>query len=117
MSDKKTNNSRNCETVKIKYKFKDDYNPIYINGAYGGVNPAGEIVAHFYFERFPLPNQEIVSNEGVDFIPSDLPISAIRYVESGVILSTETAKLLADWLMKQVELAQNRIKDSNPLDD
>lgn len=39
------------DKINFKYKFSDAYNPVYVNGAYGGVNPRGEIVINFYFER------------------------------------------------------------------
>ncbi len=39
-------------SFKFKYVFDDDYNPKYVNGAFGGVNPQGEINLNFYMERF-----------------------------------------------------------------
>lgn len=29
------------EKIKFKYIFKDDYNPKYVNGAFGGISPQG----------------------------------------------------------------------------
>ncbi|MFC0297755.1 hypothetical protein [Geobacillus jurassicus] len=43
------------KVVHFKYLFPDDYNPVYVNGAHGGISPQGEIVVNFYFERRPLP--------------------------------------------------------------
>lgn len=44
MSDKKNE-------LKFKYIFDDSYNPVYVNGAHGGVTPRGELVVNFYLER------------------------------------------------------------------
>ena len=103
MAVKKETKDVNEHQVKIKYIFRDDYNPVYANGAYGGINPTGEIVANFYFERFPLPKVEIMKEDCTDFEPSDLADTAVRFIDTGVILSPQTAEVLAKWLLAQVE--------------
>lgn len=55
MGKEKNPDSKDCPSIKIKYIFRDHYNPVYANGAYGGITPSGEIVASFYFEKHPLP--------------------------------------------------------------
>lgn len=105
MANKKSADKKECPPIKIKYIFGDDYNPKYANGAYGGVTPLGEIVANFYFERHPLPNAEILSHESHSYDPEDLPNSAVRFVDTGVILSPENARTLAEWLLNQVKIA------------
>lgn len=108
--------SKDNEIVTFKYKFADDYNPVYVNGAYGGVSSQGEIVANFYLERLPLPNSvthkvnengivgEII-NEKND--PQDLNKSFIRYVQSGIVVNIETAKQIRDWLDRQIKILEN----------
>jgi hypothetical protein len=44
--------------VRFRYVFPDDYNPVYANGAYGGVTTQREIAIGFYVERYPVPNDE-----------------------------------------------------------
>ncbi len=105
MADQIAQNPDKRKKVKIKYIFRDDYNPVYSNGAYGGVTSSGEIVANFYFERHPLPNAEILGPDSHAYEPNDLPNSAVRCVETGVILSPETARRLAAWLLKQADNA------------
>jgi len=41
--------------ITYKYIFEKDYNPLYVNGAQGGINPLGEIVIDFYLERNAIP--------------------------------------------------------------
>lgn len=91
------------KTVTLKYKFNDDYAPVYANGAYGGTNPKGEIVINFFAERLPVPRSETYNltedgnlKECVSVDPKEMPI--IRTVSSGIIVSKESAKEIYNWL-------------------
>jgi hypothetical protein len=93
------------QSIAFKYIFTYDYNPVYVNGAHGGVSPRGELVANFYLERQPLPN-EITHTVGSDGAigdvaavdPKDLNSSMVRYVASGIVLNYENARNLHQWL-------------------
>ncbi len=96
--------------LTFKYIYTYDYNPVYVNGAHGGVSPRGELVANFYLERQPLPNaiaHEITPNgaigseAGVE--PTDLKNSMVRYVSNGVVLSYQTARELHYWLGEKIK--------------
>jgi len=94
-----------AETVRFKYVFPDDYNPVYINGAYGGFGPRGELTINFYLERQPVPKEECrtINDDGsvgeqVKIEPDDLTHLVVRYVNTGVIMSQETARLIYAWL-------------------
>lgn len=97
--------------VKFKYKFPEDYNPVYINGAQGGISPRGEIIINFYLERSPIPYEEsIVFDEGgvsvgrpVVTSPEDFSTNIIRYVSSGVVMSLEGARGVHEWLGRHIE--------------
>lgn len=99
------------EKIKCKYIFKDDFNPIYVNGAQGGINPLGEIVINFYLERAALPNSQTYEIEGGDLRtakelesePKDLKNSFVRVIENGVIMNYQTAKEIHQWLGKHIE--------------
>jgi hypothetical protein len=106
--------------ITFKYKYPDDYNPQYINGAQGGINVQGEIVANFYFERLPLPNSitQEINNDGITgnvvaTEPEDLPDSILRYVQSGIIMNIEVAKQVHEWLGKHIELLENQKQEKN----
>lgn len=93
------------KSIKFKYIFADDYNPVYINGAHGGINSQGEIIANFYLERLGLPNsldQELTEEGGLGQVlasePADLNQSQIRFVRNGIIMNLKTAKALHTWL-------------------
>lgn len=101
--------------ITFKYKYPEDYNPLYVNGAYGGINVQGEIVANFYFERIPMPKtitHELKSDGNLGDIlltcPEDLAKSVVRYVQSGVVMNLEVAKQIHTWLGKQIELRESQ---------
>ena len=96
--------------LKCKYIFNDDYNPKYVNGAQGGINPQGEIIINFYLERNALPNSltiEFEENKNtpkeIETEPKDLNNSFVRYIENGVILNYQTAKEIHKWLGNHIE--------------
>ena len=102
----------NPEQVKFKYIFREDYNPVYVNGAYGGISPRNEIVANFYLERTALPNSQTykVTKDGMmaDEIkderePKDHLSSFVRFIENGVVMNYQTAKEIHRWLGEQIE--------------
>lgn len=91
--------------IKFKYLFNYGYNPTYVNGAKGGFSPRGEMVINFYLERQPLPesiSHEItpegaIGNEtGVE--PSDLAKTMVRFVDTGVVMNYENARVFHAWL-------------------
>lgn len=97
-------------TIKFKYIFDDDYNPIYVNGAQGGINPQGEIVANFYLERLALPTSQVqeINPDGnlgniLDSEPQDLNQSFVRVIKNGVVMNLQTAKSISAWLNTNIE--------------
>lgn len=101
--------------LTFKYKYPDNYNPLYINGAQGGINVQGEIVVNFYFERIPLPNsitQELngdgVLGNIVATEPNDLNSSFLRYVQSGIVMNIEVAKQVYTWLGGQIKILESQ---------
>ncbi len=96
--------------VKFKYIFNYGYNPVYVNGAHGGVSPRGELAVNFYLERTPLPNSithEINANGTIGNVvaedPDDLKNSVVRYVDSGIILNYESARNIHLWLGERLK--------------
>lgn len=102
--------------ISLKYIFDPNYNPVYVNGVYGGISPGGEIVANFFMERMPLPyeifhkvNHNGSLGEAVGSDPDDLKRSLVRYVESGIVLNKKTAQEVVNVLtamLEQLETAE-----------
>jgi hypothetical protein len=97
--------SQNNQKLKFKYVYADNYNPVYVNGAHGGLTPRGELVVNFYLERTGLPDaiiHEINPNGtlGAEIAqePDDSRNSLVRFIESGIVLNTENARTLHAWL-------------------
>jgi len=108
---------------KYKYKFKKGYNPVYVNGAYGGVTHQEEIILNFFLERMALPRAQefeinedkvIDTNKPIAWDPIDLERSYIRYVQNGIILDLKRAKIIRDFLNDQIKKLEEQI-DKNKL--
>jgi len=120
--------SKNKQELTFKYVFAEDYNPVYVNGAHGGVSPRGELVMNFYLERMALPRSvthEInpngtIGNE-VAAEPEGLKSSMVRFIDAGVVLNFQSAKELHLWLgervkeMEALELAKAAMQVSQPV--
>jgi hypothetical protein len=112
--------NESINTITFKYKFPENYNPKYVNGAYGGIGPRGELVINFYLERQPIPKEETYQllednklGNSIARIPEDLQYQVIRFVETGIILNLESAKRILDWLVahvKSLEQIQSGVK-------
>jgi len=110
--------------VKFVFKFDENYNPTYINGAFGGVSTQNEIVMNFYLERPPVPNtyvnpinQDGTLGEPISIDPVDYEQTVIRFVSTGVVCNEATAKSIYRWLGKQIEDLEKRITYNNGQQD
>ena len=91
--------------LTFKYVFNYGYNPSYVNGAQGGFSPRGEMVINFYLERQPLPDAitHEITPEGalgpeISADPKDLASSMVRFIDTGVVMSYENAKVFHAWM-------------------
>ncbi len=104
--------------ITFKYIFPDDYNPVFVNGAWGGVTPSGELAISFYLERLGLPIKETheLTDEGklgqiINREPEDQV--AVRYIQNGIILTLDGAMTIYDWLGKKIKEAEKIKEDIN----
>ena len=105
--------------LKYNYIYKDDYNPVYVNGAYGGISTTGEIVMNFYLERHGIPKSQThnIREDGslgelVETIPKDQFQNFVRYIETGVILELDHAIKINKWLNDKIEqLKEIKLKE------
>ena len=96
--------------IIFKYLFAEDYNPVYVNGAHGGVSPRGELVVHFYLERSGIPvaiTQEVNPNGTVgaviDEVPADFNQTLYRAVETGIVMNYESARTIHACLGERIK--------------
>ena len=104
-------NKAKATKVKFRYIFPDDYNPVYVNGTYGGITSRGEIAMNFYLERQALPYEVVhkLSDKGeikeqISREPeeSEDTVTAVRFISTGVVLSYDTAVVIRDWLSGKI---------------
>ena len=91
--------------LTFKYVFNYGYNPSYVNGAQGGFSPRGEMVINFYLERQPLPDSitHEITPEGaigreIGVEPKNLASSMVRFIDTGVVMSYENARVFHAWM-------------------
>ena len=102
--------AQNKPEIKFKYIFNYGYNPVYVNGAHGGISPRGELVMNFYLERMALPESmthEInpngtIGNE-VASEPDDLKNSLVRFIDTGVVMNYQSARDFHIWLGERLK--------------
>lgn len=90
------------DEVTFEYKQSDDYCPVYANGAYGGLNPRGEVIINFFNERYPVPKSEKYKLSegriGEKITDGSEDMTVLRAICTGVIMSRENAQCFYDWL-------------------
>ncbi len=107
----------NSKKIVFKYKFSEEYNPVYINGAFGGLSPNGEIILNFYLERKPVPyaDNSILDLKGntlksESFEPEDFDDIIIRFISNGIVMNLETAKSICVFIQDKIKEAEDRQK-------
>ena len=115
--------SQSKPEVTFKYVVAPGYNPVYINGAHGGVSPRGEIMVNFYIERLPLPDSithEInpngtIGNETASE-PADMKTTLVRHIDTGIVLTAENARMFHAWLGERIREAEalERTRSATP---
>ncbi len=112
------------EEIEFKYIFSDDYNPIYINGAFGGISSKKEIIANFYLERFGIPYSQTHQlgpdgklGDEIERTPAQDHPYYVRVIQSGVILSLESAKRLHKWIGDRIEELEKLEGHNVPTDE
>ena len=101
--------------IIFKYVHPTDLKDLYVNGLWGGVTPRGEIYAHFYSERHPIPKKAVheIREDGT-FNPSgeiETGGDAVRLIQTSIAMDIKTAIAFRDWLTNQINIANKRIDD------
>lgn len=100
------------ETVPFHYIKSNDFRVLHADGAIGNVTPSGLIFVGFYSERAALPQMLVheltetgqIGNEVQDRRVGKKGI--VREIETGAIMSVETASSLIAWLQERVDLVK-----------
>ena len=93
--------------VKFVFKKSEEYQIHYVNGAFGGITPRGDVLYHLFFEHRGLPiEEEMTIGEDKKLKPQEkdlADIEIIRDLKVGIIMSPEQAENLANWLLSRVD--------------
>ena len=99
--------------VKFVYIKPEKYEVHYINGAYGGFTPRGELLCNFFFEYQRLPSEEVASvkDNRLSTIKTDISKNEVlRELKVGVVMKPEEAKNLADWIYTKLNEFEKQLK-------
>lgn len=100
-------------SIKFFHEKGNFFRVIHADGAIGGLTPTRDIFMSLYSQRIAIPKvieQHLslegqvgaeVSREGKDGI--------FRELEVGVVLTPETARQIAEWLIQQAALAEQTV--------
>lgn len=97
--------------LRAKYVFADDYEPDYITGAFGSIQPNGDLVIHFYAERIPIPYETVQSisengmpGEEISIVkPDPSQFKLRRSIKNGAVMNKDTALGVYRWLKGQLK--------------
>lgn len=99
--------------IEFHYIKSNYFRVIYAEGAYGGINPRGNITFSFYNERNAIPQVSEVSvkadEKGILKSTSDEKVIAtrngvVRELEVEISMNLETAISFHDWLGQRIEM-------------
>jgi len=108
--------SKEQQEVVFKYVKSNFFRVIHADGAWGGLNPRGNIHMSFYNERSALPDTSTltVAPDGNIVKPEEAQTSGalVREIECDVILDLRTAIGLRKWLDDQIKQLQGLLKEA-----
>jgi len=101
--------------IKIQFKKAADYRIIPVTGAWGGVNPQGEIVFDLFVEKMEIPESVHMRIE-----PGHPPVEMeregqvhVRECQIGIVIRPDIARSIGEWLIqKATEASAGMMKGS-----
>jgi len=100
--------------VRFDYIKSNSFRVVYVEGAYGGAGPRGEVQMAVYNERWPIPLQtthelDAQGNLGQEIRAERASRDAVvREVEAELIMDVSTAKNMVAWLQELVEKIEKK---------
>lgn len=100
--------------IKFVYSKPEEVQPIYVNGAYGGMSPRGELICNFFFEHPDLPKEEktpLVEGKlqveqtertfPINHTPDELVIR--RDINVILIIPAQEISSIANWMLDKLK--------------
>lgn len=101
--------------VKIAFRKGPDYKIIAVTGAWGGVNPQGEIVFDLFVEKLELPESirlKIEPGRPPEEIAREGQVH-VRESQVGVVVRPDIARSLGEWLIQKANEAGSGVVATN----
>lgn len=102
------------ERLRIVYHKPEDYEPIFVDGVYGGITPRGELLCNFFLEYKDIP-----AEEGIPFVEGAPQFDkaerlerikhergelvSIRDVRVALIIPVHQISSIANWMLDQLK--------------
>lgn len=94
--------------INGKIVYPEGWSPEYVNGVFGGINNHGEIIINFIRDVNFMPNSvKVVLEDGK--APNDVFADQqgfTRNVVNSIMVSHETAKAIAEWILRTAQQAE-----------
>jgi hypothetical protein len=114
---------KEATNIKFVYGKPEDVRPVYVNGAYGGISPRGELIVNFFFERPDLPKEEKMPLiEGkpqvehtertfpIDHTPDELVLR--RDINAILIIPIQEISGIANWMLDKLKASNIIVEKS-----
>jgi hypothetical protein len=96
------------------YSKSNFHRVIHADGVYGGATPTpGDIVAHIFSHRMPIPSQSVNDANGNEILAKrDVKIGVEREIETSLVMNLAFAKSLRDWLDSRIKYVEATMKSA-----
>jgi hypothetical protein len=101
--------------MKILFKRAADYRIIPVTGAWGGLNPQGEIIFDLFVEKLEIESIQVrVEPDGSPVETAREGEVHVRESQIGVVVRPDIAKSIGEWLIQKANEATPRIITIKP---
>lgn len=101
-------NTSNEKKIVVKYKNATQCQTVPATGAWGGLNPQGEIICHFFVEHlvFPQDAEFVIDKDTGNLIREETGevSETVREVQVSVVMRPDIAKTIGEWLVNKTKL-------------
>ena len=107
-------------SVEYNYVKSQYFRVIHVNGAFGGLNPDGNLFMALFSERPPLPDVTVQAVESNGQLGAELveqrkaSKGIVRELEAGLAFDVRTARALLEWLRVRIDVAEKFAAELQP---
>jgi hypothetical protein len=92
--------------IKIEFKKAPDYRMIPVTGAWGGVNPQGEIIFDLFIEKLEIESIRLKVEPGGPPVETAREGQIqVRESQIGIVIRSDIARSIGEWLIQKAKEA------------